>query len=85
MTSINPSLVVMGVSLFCFASAAAIEIRRDRASLRPLVRILRIAIAAVASILFLSFRWRLFLGYFLAHQSDEAVKSEYRLLPSTAG
>jgi len=55
MTPISTALVLMGVPLFCFASAAAIEIRRDPASLKHVVRILPIAIAAVASILFLSF------------------------------
>lgn len=48
-------LVVMGVPLVCFAFAAAIEFRRDPSSLKHPVRFLPLAIAAVASILFLSF------------------------------
>ena len=55
MTPIYAALVMMGVPLFCFASAAAIEIRRDPASLKHLVRILPLAIAAVASVLVLAF------------------------------
>jgi hypothetical protein len=54
MTPIITAVVLMGVPLFCFASAAAIEFRRDPASLRHPVRIVPVAIAAVASILFLS-------------------------------
>jgi len=55
MTAMNATLVLMGIPLFCFASATVIEIRRDRVSLKHLARILPLAIAAVASILFLSF------------------------------
>src|SRR5437899_11873841 len=55
MTPINTALVLMGVPLFCFASATVIEIRRDPVSFKHPVRILPLAIAAVASILFLSF------------------------------
>lgn len=55
MNPTNTALVLMGVPLFCFGSAAAIEFRRDRASLKHPVRILPLAIAAVASIMFLSF------------------------------
>jgi hypothetical protein len=54
MIPINAALVLMGVPLFLFASAAAIEFRRDPASLKHPVRIVPLAIAAVASILFLS-------------------------------
>jgi hypothetical protein len=55
MTAMNAALVLMSIPLFCFASAAVIETRRDRGSLRHLTRILPLAIATVASILFLSF------------------------------
>jgi hypothetical protein len=55
MSAMNVALVLMGIPLFCFASATAIEIRRDRSSVKHLVRILPLAIAAVACILFLSF------------------------------
>ena len=55
MTPIDTALVVMGVPIFCFVSAAAIESRRDPASLKHLVRILPLAIAVIVSILFLSF------------------------------
>jgi len=55
MTAMNTALALMGIPLFCFASATVIEIRRDRASLKHLARILPLAIGAVASILFLSF------------------------------
>jgi hypothetical protein len=54
MTPINTALVLMGVPLFCFASAAAIEFRRDPVSFKHPVRVLPLAIGAVASILFLS-------------------------------
>ena len=49
------ALVLTSIPLFCFASAAAIEIRRDHSSLKHLARILPLAIAALACILFLSF------------------------------
>jgi len=55
MAQIMTELVVMGVPLVCFASVAAIEFRRDPAGLKHPVRILPLAIAAAASILFLSF------------------------------
>jgi hypothetical protein len=55
MTPIIAAIVLMGVPFFCFASAAAIEFRRDPASLKHPVRILPLAIAAVACLLFLSF------------------------------
>jgi hypothetical protein len=55
MTPINTVLVLMGVPICCFASAAAIEIRREPASLKHLVRILPLATAVTVSILFLSF------------------------------
>jgi hypothetical protein len=54
MPPIYVALVAMGVPLFCFASAAAIEIRRAPASLKHPVRILPLAIAGAASVLFLS-------------------------------
>jgi hypothetical protein len=50
----NVIVVLMGVPLFCFASATVVEIRRDRRSLRKLTRILPLAFAAVASILLLT-------------------------------
>jgi hypothetical protein len=55
MAAMNAALVLMSIPLFCFASATVIEIRRDRSSLKHLARILPLAIAAVASILLLSF------------------------------
>jgi hypothetical protein len=55
MSEINAALVLMGMPLFCFASATVLEIRRDPSSLKYLARTLPLAIAAVASILFLSF------------------------------
>jgi hypothetical protein len=55
MSAMNAALVLMSIPLCFLASATAIEIRRDRESLRHLARILPLAIAAVASILFLSF------------------------------
>ena len=51
----NAAIVLMSIPLSCFASATVIEIRRDRSSLKHIARILPLAIAAVASILFLSF------------------------------
>ncbi len=55
MTPINIALVLVGLPLFCFASAAAIEFRREPASLKHPARIFPLAIGAAASILFLSF------------------------------
>jgi hypothetical protein len=55
MSAMNAALVLVSIPLFCFASATGIEIRRDRSSLKHLARILPLAIAAIASILFLSF------------------------------
>ena len=55
MSAMNVALVLTSIPLFCIASATAIEIRRDRSSLKHLARILPLAIAAVACFLFLSF------------------------------
>jgi hypothetical protein len=55
MTPIYSALILMGIPLLCFASAAVFEIRRDPASLKHLIRILPLAAGTVASLLFLSF------------------------------
>jgi hypothetical protein len=55
MTPMDTVLVLMSVPLLCFASAAVIEIRRDRASLNHLFRILPIVIGVIVCILFLLF------------------------------
>lgn len=53
MTVMTLAFALISVPLFCFAAATVIEVRRDRGSLRSLIRMLPIAIGAVASILWL--------------------------------